>query len=154
MRESGVRSSCEALASSIRCAPTSSSMRVAARLKLAARRATSSRALDLDAGGEVASAERLDAGLEPLEPPGQAARHRVGGDADDEGDDAEEQDQHEERVALDVADPGGEPASVGERHRPLRAGLAVCPAAIAVAGGRLQRFARRGDDDAGGNRTW
>ena len=42
MRVSGVRSSCEALASSILCERTSSSMRLAERLKLAASAATSS----------------------------------------------------------------------------------------------------------------
>jgi hypothetical protein len=36
MRDSGVRNSCDALASSSRCAPTNSSIREAARLKLAA----------------------------------------------------------------------------------------------------------------------
>ena len=43
MRARGERSSCDALASSVRCAPTSASMRSAARLKLRARSATSSR---------------------------------------------------------------------------------------------------------------
>jgi hypothetical protein len=42
MRVSGVRSSCEALASSILCERTSSSIALAERLKLAASAATSS----------------------------------------------------------------------------------------------------------------
>ena len=42
MRDSGVLSSCEALASSSLCEPTRSSMRAAARLKLDASLATSS----------------------------------------------------------------------------------------------------------------
>ena len=78
MRDSGVRSSCEALASSMRCAPTSSSMRAAARLKLVGQPRDLVLALDLDARRQIAGAERLDAGLQALQPPRQAAHDRIG----------------------------------------------------------------------------
>ena len=50
-------------------------------------------ALDLDARREVAGAERLDAGLQPLEPARQAAHHRIGADADRQRDGAEQRDR-------------------------------------------------------------
>ena len=66
-------------------------MRPAARLKLSASRATSSRPLTVDARGEIAGAERLDAGLQPLEPARQPAHHRIGADRHRERDRAEKQ---------------------------------------------------------------
>ena len=78
MRDSGVRSSCEALASS---------MLVRADQLLDARGgAVEARgeprhlvpALDLDARREIAGAERLDARLQPLQPPREAAHDRIG----------------------------------------------------------------------------
>ena len=57
----------------MRCAPTSSSMRAAERLKLKASRAASSLPLTFDPRRKVARAEILDAGLQTLQPPGQAA---------------------------------------------------------------------------------
>ena len=41
-------------------------------------------AFDFDAGGEIAGAERLDARLQPLEPPRQPAHDRIGAERDDE----------------------------------------------------------------------
>ena len=122
MRDSGVRSSCEALASSMRWAPTSSSMRPAARLKLAASRATSSRPSTSTRADEIAGAERLDAGLQPLEPPRQAAHHRIGADRDRERDAAEEQheaDAPDWRAAIGARATIQRPS--GRRNAPGRA---------------------------------
>ena len=91
MRDSGVFSSCEALASSSRWAPTSSSMRAAAWLKLSASRATSSRPSTLTRAARLPAPERLDAGLQPLEPSGEAAHHGIGTDGHRERNAAEKE---------------------------------------------------------------
>ena len=56
-------------------------------------------ALDLDPGGKIAGAEGLDPCLQALEPPGEAAGHGIGRDADGERHDGEQKDQREQRVA-------------------------------------------------------
>ena len=80
MRDNGVRNSCEVLASSILCAPTSSSMRAAARLKLAASRATSSLPSTLTRAPRSPAPSEFHARLQPLEPARQPAHQRVGAD--------------------------------------------------------------------------
>ena len=55
-------------------------------------------ALDLDARREIAGAERLDAGLQPLQPPRQAAHHRIGATATASAMRAEKQHQPDGRM--------------------------------------------------------
>ena len=110
MRASGVRSSWLQLASSSRWAATSSSMRSAERLKLCGQRRDLVAALDLDARAEIAAAELLDAGLQPLEPPAEAAHHRIGADRDGEREQREAAHDPQDR-ARSARAPGGRPAS-------------------------------------------
>ena len=84
-------------------------------------------AFDLDAGREIAGAERLDAGLQALEPARQPAHHRIGADRDRERNAAQQQQQPDERRAVARRRPHHEPAAVRQLHapgRPLRASVA------------------------------
>ena len=78
MRDSGVRSSCEALASSRRCASDQFLDAGGRAVEALGEPRHLVAALDLDARRQVAGAERLDAGLQALQPARQPAHHRIG----------------------------------------------------------------------------
>ena len=92
-------------------------MRSAARLKLSARSATSSRPFDLDPGAQVSATQGFDPLLETFEASGNAPGDRIGPDA---------QAHREQRHSRQPAQPpartpatrvaGYEPAAVGQRE--------------------------------------
>ena len=125
-------------------------MRAAERLKASASARDLVAAFDLDAGGEIAGAERLDAGLQALQPARQPAHHRIGADRDRERDAAQQEQKPDERRAVARRRAHHEPAAVRQVHgpgRPLRsvdpsAGIAAAAAAAAL---RWTRSARAPD---------
>ena len=103
-------------------------------------------ALDLDARGELAGAERLDAGLQPLEPARQAAHHRIGADRDRERDAAEKQHQPDGRIGVADRRPRHDPAPVRQVEAPGRTARPHQPAAgVEAPRRRRQRLAELGD---------
>ena len=101
-------------------------------------------ALDLDARRQIAGAERLDAGLQALEPARQPAHHRIGADRDRERNAAQHEQKPDERRAVARRRAHDEPAAVRQMHGPGRPLRSVNPSA-GVAQRPRQRRSGGGD---------
>ena len=153
MRESGVRSSCEALASSSLCDADQlldprggavEALRQPRHLVLA---------LDLHARGEIAGAELLDAGLQSLQPAREPADQRIGADRHRQRDRPEKAD--DARTAAARCRTGMRATtqrSSGKRERPTPVLPAPSPSRRHARGAR-QRTADGGKRFAGPCRT-
>ena len=125
MRASGERSSCEAFASRLRCASTSASIRSAARLKLRARSATSSRPSTGTRAARSPAPSASTLRLQALEPARDATHDRIRADRDGE----REQPEREQQPADGAngrdraAAAGREPPAVRQLERPDAAAM-------------------------------
>ncbi len=118
MRVSGVRSSCDALASSILCERISSSMRRRRAVEARRERRDLVLALDLHARREVAFAELVDAGFQPLQPAREPPRQRPGADRDRDRDQAKRDEQPWAGTPRPAQHAGHEKAAVAQREQP------------------------------------
>ena len=107
-------------------------------------------ALDLHARAEIAAAQLLDAGLQPLEPPAEPAHHRIGADRDGERQQHQERRDPEDRARPLAHLARDQPAAVGQLQGEVRAARAAPPAGAraarhrsAAAAGRPWRSWRR-----------
>ena len=102
-------------------------------------------AFDLGARGEIASAERIDRRLQPLDPPRQPAHHRKGGERDRERDRAKKQHHAERGMAARNMRTHEQPTLVGHLDSPDRAGRPGHPARAVAAARRPDRTSDTGD---------
>ena len=128
MRASGVRSSWLQLASSRRWAATSSSMRSAERLKLAASAATSSRPSTFTRAPRSPPPSCSTPSLQPLEPPAEPAHHGIGADRDGEREHSEAAHDPQDRARPLAHLACHQPAAVGKLQGEGRAARAAPPA--------------------------
>ena len=100
-------------------------------------------ALDLDARAEIAAAQLLDAGLQPLEPPAEPAHHGVGADRDGQRHQRQERRDPEGRARPLAHLARDQPAPVGQLQGEVRAARAAPPAGARARWGRSAAAAGR-----------
>lgn len=104
-------------------------------------------ALDLDPGGEIARAQRLHPGLQPLQPPREPARQRPRADGDGQRQQGEgDKEADRLRVRLVPLRPHQDEAAVAQRQG-IGAAL-VCAPALGPLFGRFERRAQAAEQRA------
>jgi hypothetical protein len=101
---------------------------------------------DRNPGREVAGAERFDALLQPLDPFGEPAHHRIGEDGDDERRDQEEADDAGQWTGNARRPARHDPALIRQTEAPCRRANAADPAEVQR---RRHRMTGRGDGHPG-----